>query len=67
LMKALKNVQGKQEITLSNGAKLIIQCGSGLVNIGIIYPDNTKFVGCWSNITDDAEFVKKSYEMTQQK
>ena len=62
-MKALKNVDGKQEIILSNGAKLLINSSQNLVNIGIIYPDKTKFVGCWSNITDDAEFVKASYEM----
>ena len=67
LMKALKNVGGKQEIVLSNGAKLFIQSGDGLVNIGIMYPDKTKFVGCWSNIADNSEFVKKSCEMAQKK
>ena len=67
LMKVLKNVHGKQEFTLSNGAKLFINSTSDLVNIGIVYPDKTKFVGCWSNITNDKEFIKKSFEMTQKK
>lgn len=67
LMKALKNVNGKQEIVLSNGAKLLINGTSGLVNIGIIYPDKTKFIGCWSNITDDSEFMKTSFGMVEKK
>lgn len=53
------NVQGLQELTLSDGAKVMIGKRQGIMNIAIEYPDKTRFVGSWSNIPDAKEFYEK--------
>lgn len=44
------------DIYLSDGTLVKLGITSGIINIGILYPNKTKFVGCWSNIVDNQEF-----------
>ena len=55
----VKNVQGVVHLKLNDGSTVKLAVREGIVNLGIIYPDNSKFVATWSNIQDEAEFIEK--------
>lgn len=63
LLSKVKNVQGSIDLSLSDGSKVKLFVRDGMVNLGIIYPDNSKFVATWSNIVDDKAFVEKCRDL----
>lgn len=58
-LSVVKNVQGVVHLNLKDGSTVKLAVREGIVNLGIIYPDNSKFVATWSNIQDEAEFIEK--------
>lgn len=53
------NLDGQEkyaEFYLSDGTFVKLGITSGIINIGVLYPNKTKFIGCWTNVVDDQEF-----------
>ena len=57
--KKFSNLQGQQNLILSDGTKVLIAKSHDIIKIAIQYPDKTRFIGSWSNIADEKEFYKK--------
>lgn len=67
MQKILRNMNDSQHLTLKDGTQVFIEVNMGITNIGIVYPDQTRFVGCWTNIMDKKELIRKSFEIAQSK
>lgn len=58
-LSVVKNVHGVLELKLEDGSDVKLGVNEGIVNLGIIYPDKSKFIAAWSNIADEKEFLTK--------
>lgn len=54
-----RTILGVVELKLEDGSEVKIGVNDGIINLGIIYPDKSKFIAAWSNIADNKEFLTK--------
>ncbi len=57
--KIASKIQNYTKLNLSDGTQVEIGLAEGIINIGIFFPDGSKFIGCYTNISDNAEFASK--------
>ena len=67
LLPLVKNISGETILSLNDGSEVRIGVGEGFINLGIMYPDKSKFAAVWSNIADNKEFLEKCNNLKKKK
>ena len=57
--KVISKIQNFTKLNLSDGTQVEIGVADGIINVGIIFSNGSKFIGSYSNISDVKEFVEK--------
>ena len=57
--KVISKIQNCTKLTLSDGTQVEIGVAAGIANVAIIFSNGLKFIGSYSNISDEKEFVEK--------
>lgn len=58
----VKNVvtpQGNTQFSLSNGTRITVGNKGEIINIAIVFPNKTRFLGMWTKVTDVRDLMKK--------
>ena len=63
ILPLLSSVQTHATFTLDDGSSVLIAKSQGLINLSIKYKNNSRFIACWTNISDEKEYFEALKKM----